>query len=512
MSSEALRAPPLPVPSDVRSVARGGILNIGGAVIAAVVNVLIVLVITRNFSPTTAGIFFSVTSVFLIIETVAKLGTSTGLVYFLSRHRALEQSNRNLSVLKAALIPVLALAVVSSLSLVLLAPRIAESVVRGDPGDFVVLLQIAAVFLPVAALSDTCLAATRGFGEMRSTVSIDRVIRPTLQLLLIFAVAVIGTAPLLSAAWVGPYVPAVVLAVLGLHRLYKRSSGKPASASTEVGAFWRFTAPRAVASVAQLALQRLDIVLVAAMRGPAEAAIYTAATRFLVVGQLGGQAISLAVQPHLGVHLAREDRAEANKLYRTATAWLILLTWPLYLLAVVFAPYLLVVFGAGYEEGALVVLVLCLTMLVATGCGMVDVVLNMAGRTSWNLLNSLLALAVNVALNLWLIPSLGILGAAIAWSVAILVNNLLPLAQIGLALGLHPFGTATRTAALLSLIGFGVLPGITRVIGASTPMVLVLATVLGGALFIWGCWQQRETLALSSLRALRSRHPAPEPT
>lgn len=223
----------------------------------------------------------------------------------------------------------------------------------------------------------------------------------------------------------GPYLPAAALAGFALYRLYRRSSDRPVGGSTEVGAFWRFTAPRAVASVAQLALQRLDIVLVAAIRGPAEAA----ATRFLVVGQLGGQAISLAVQPHLGVHLTREDRAETNNLYRTATAWLILMTWPLYLLAVAFAPYLLGVFGAGYAEGAAVVLVLCLTMLVATGCGMVDVVLNMAGRTSWNLGNSLLALTVNVTLNHLLIPPLGILGAAIAWAVAILVNSLLPLAR-----------------------------------------------------------------------------------
>jgi len=511
MSSEALPAAP-PVPRfDVKSVARGGVLNLAGAFVAAAVNVLIVLVITRNFSPATAGIFFSVTSVFLIIETVAKLGTSTGLVYFLSRHRALQRHDQNLSVLRAALFPVLALAVVSSLALVLLAPSIAETVVRGDPGGFVTLLQIAAVFLPVAALSETCLAATRGFGEMRSTVRIDRVLRPTLQLLLILAVAVLGTVPLLSAAWAGPYLPAAVLAVLALRRLYRRSPGDPSRATAQFGAFWRFTAPRAVASVAQLALQRLDIVLVAALRGPAEAAIYTAATRFLVVGQLGSQAISLAVQPQLGVHLARQERGEANTLYRTATAWLVLMTWPLYLLAVVFAPYLLTLFGRGYADGAVVVVVLCLTMLVATGCGMVDMVLSMAGRTSWNLTNSLLALAINVALNLWLIPPLGILGAAIAWSVAILVNNLLPLAQVGLSLGLHPFGQATRTAGLLSLLSFGVLPGLVRFIGASSLVALLPAATVGGAVFVWGCWRHRETLALHSLRELRSHRPSTGP-
>ena len=45
-----------------------------------------------------------------------------------------------------------------------------------------------------------------------------------------------------------------------------------AMAQRDLGGFWRFTAPRALATLAQITLQRIDIVLVAIMRGPAEAA------------------------------------------------------------------------------------------------------------------------------------------------------------------------------------------------------------------------------------------------
>lgn len=490
-----------------RSLARHGIVNLGGAFVAAAINVALVIIVTRTFAPSTAGIFFSVISVFLIVETVAKLGTTTGLVYFLSRNRALQQPEKNQAVLVTGILPVLAVSALGGAVLFEFAPPIASAVVAADSGDFVTLLRVSAVLLPVAALSEAALAATRGFGEMRSTVVIDRILRPTLQLALMLIVALTGSGYLLSAAWAGPYLVAAALSLLALRRLQRQhargSMAEPVTAA-QCGSFWRFTAPRAVASVAQLALQRLDIVLVAALRGPAEAAIYTAATRFLVVGQLGSQAISLAVQPHLGVHLAREDRAEARQVYRTGTAWLVLLTWPLYLLAVAFGPYLLTVFGPGYVEGGVVVVVLCLTMLVATGCGMVDMVLSMAGRTSWNLANSLVALTVNVLLNLLLIPPLGILGAAIAWAVAILVNNLLPLAQVGLTMGLHPFGRATLTAAVLSLACFGVPSVIALVAGDASLAALVVAGLLGTGLFAAGCWQQRGILKLNALRELRS--------
>ena len=50
----------------------------------------------------------------------------------------------------------------------------------------------------------------------------------------------------------------------------------------------------------------------------------------------------------------------------------------------------------------------------------------MAGRSWLSLGNNTVALAVNVGLNIVLIPIDGIRGAAIAWSVAIVVRNVLP--------------------------------------------------------------------------------------
>jgi O-antigen/teichoic acid export membrane protein len=495
------------------SLARGGALNMVGAAVASLANVLLVVVITRNWSATTAGTFFSVTSVFLLVAVVAKLGTTTGLVYFLSRARALHRLGQARAVLRVGLAPVAVLSVLAAVAVFLLAPSIASVAVPTHQAEFTSLLRTLAPFLPAAALTDTWLAATRGFGSMRATVRIEKVARSLLQLLLVLLAAAYATGPSLGVAWAAPYVVAAVLSGWAVRRAVRAAGQRTSSGTASAGhepagadrpvatfrTFWAFTWPRAVSSLAQFALQRLDVLLVAALRGPAEAAVYTAATRFLVVGQLGAQAISSAAQPQLGEALARDDRTLANQIYRTATAWLMLLSWPLYLLSAAFAPLLLSVFGAGYGAGAVVVVVLALAMLVATGCGMVDMVLTMGGRTSWNLGNTLLALAVNVGLNLLLIPPLGILGAAIAWAAAILANNLVPLAQIGLVLGLHPFDGATGRAALLALTCFGVLPGGLLLLDVPTAAVLAAVLLVSVPLYAWSCWISREVLSLDAL-------------
>ena len=486
-----------------------------GAAVAAVANFALVVVITRNVSPATAGTFFAATSVFLIGTVLARLGTSTGLVYFLSRARALGRLSEVRAILVVGLTPVAAVATACAAALFLLAPAIASAAVEDHQEEFVSLLRWLAPFLPAAALTEAWLAATRGFGSMKATVWIEKIARSVLQLLLVLLAAAYLQGPSLALAWAAPYLAAAALAAWSV-----RSAGRRARSRTAVPApgpadeddgrsmvrrFWTFTWPRAISSLAQFALQRLDVLLVASLRGPAEAAVYTAATRFLVVGQLGAQAISSAAQPQLGESLARGDTATTNRVYRTATAWLVLLSWPLYLLSALFAPVLVTVFGGGYSAGADVVVILALAMLVATGCGMVDMLLTMGGRTTWNLGNSLLALAVNVALNLLLIPAWGILGAATAWAAAILVNNLLPLAQIWATLRLHPVDRGTVTAAALSSICFGLLPGGALLLGAGHLAAGGVVALVSVPAYAALSWRAREVLALTALRGVLTR-------
>ena len=496
--------------ADLGALARGGVLSLIGAVVSAAAGVGLVVLITRSFSKDEAGVFFAAGSLFLLGAAVAKLGVETGLVYFISRLRVLEQGAGVRRVIAVALTPVVAAATLVGAALFAAAPWLAEVAVDGPPGHFTAYLRTLACFLPVAAASDSLLAATRGFRTQRPSALIESIGRPLGQVVLVALVIATASAPWLGLAWTLPYLPAALLAWLWLRTLLRRGDPRRERAPADDrrglrGEFWRYTWPRAFAGIAQLALQRLDIVLVAALRGPADAAIYTAATRFLVVGQLGARAISTTVQPQLGERLALGDAEGSRLLYRTATAWLILLGWPLYLLCATFAAPLLTLFGSGYAAGTHVILVLTGAMLVATGCGTVDMVLSMSGRTSWNLVNTLLALAVNVGVDLLLIPHIGILGAAIGWAAAIVFNNVVPLAQIGLTLRLHPFGVSVALAATLAVGCFGALSLVTRAaLGGGLPSLLTTACV-GSIGYGIGCWVLRRQLGLTSLGALRGR-------
>lgn len=488
--------------------ARSGLLSLAGSAVSAVAGVLVVLAVTRNLPKDTAGTFFALTSVFLLAGMAARLGTGTGLVWAISRTRALGQPGRVPALLRVALTPVVAVSLLLAAGMFAGAGALAEIAGASADGDAAVAVRVLAVLLPLTTLSDTLVAATRGHGAILPTVALDRVGRPVLQLVVVVLAAATGSVAALTTAWAAPWVLSAVLAGWWLLRLQRPDAPAVPARPREARPwreFWSFTAPRAVTSVVQLALQRLDIVLLTLLAGPAEAAIYTAATRFLVVGQVANQGLTSVVEPQLSRLLAVADRSAAGAVYRTATGWLVLLCWPLYLLVATYADGMLDWFGSGYDEGTVVVLVLAGSMLVASAIGMVDVVLIMGGRTSWNLGNSMLALAVNVVVDVLLIPPLGLLGAAIGWAAAILVNNLLPLYQVWRHMGLHPFGPALGTALALSVGAFGVLPlATTTVWGGGAPVALA-TTAVGIALFLLGVRRWRRTLELDALRTLRRR-------
>jgi len=491
----------------VRAVARGGAANLVGAAVTTVANLLLAVVVARSLQTTDAGIFFSVTSLVLVLATVGRLGTGDGLVYFLPRLRLAGSADELTASVRLALRPVLVASALLGVALFVLAPQVGSLIAADAPGTATLALRLAALALPFAAAGEVLQSGTRGFGQMRTTVLVERIARPAAQLVLVFAAAGTGSAVLLVAAWAAPYLPAMMLSVFPLRRLLNRERDRRAGfagSGFDSRRFWSFTAPRAMTAVTQVALQRLGIILVAVIVGSADAAVFAAATRFLVVGQLGNQAISLALQPRLSAALGREDRRLAGSLYQTATCWLVLMTWPLYLLAIMFPAALLSVFGGSYVDATEVVVILCSAMLVATGCGQVDSVLMMAGRSTWNMANALLALAVNVGVNLVLLPRIGIVGAAVGWAAAILTANLVPLAQVWWSIRVHPFGRATILAMIVTVSAtlLGALP--LRLLGGDEPVPAVVAALLSGSLLVAVVWPLRRRFALFALQLRRA--------
>ena len=477
----------------LRWLARAGGANMVAAGIGACAGVVLALTLTHGFTKSVAGTFFATTAVFLILEALASLGVTTGLTRILPECVARKRVDDCASVIRSALRPVVVVSVALALALFLAAPFIAPRLVGTANADSArSMLRTLSVFVPVAALNDSVLAATRGLRNMRPTVFVENLGRLVAQPIAVVVVAAMGLGPTaLVFAWAAPYAVALVIDVVWAKALLRKAgavdtalvlhgrSGDEARHRALRLEFWRYTTPRAFSTVVQTALRRSDVVMVAAMTTAAQAAVYATATRFVTFGIVGVAALQQALSPLVSKLLAGGDRDMAETVYQTATVWMMCLAWPIYLLSAGFAGPLLRVFGAGYDSGHSVVTILALAMLFATACGPADSVLLMAGRSWLSLWNTTIALALSIGLNLVLIPKAGITGAAITWAIATIVRNILPVLQLRHFEHLRPESLIALRVAVLNVVLFGALPLVARAMDLPPVSVAVSVGVIG---------------------------------
>ncbi|HYJ73620.1 MAG TPA: oligosaccharide flippase family protein, partial [Actinomycetota bacterium] len=455
---------------DLTTLARGGALNLVGAVATGLLHFVLLVVITRGLGAQGTGAFYEAVALFLILSSAATLGSDVGLPRMVPRYRALGRTRDLRRALAVGLWPVAAAGCLLGLAAWWYAPELADVFSRHGEAETAQLadfIRTFAVFVPASALTLAVFAATRGFATMRPTVYLDKIARPALQPLLVLPAVLAGSgATVVALAYLGPYLPVLAaglvwLAVL-LGRAERRGGGdapapRPARPLGRlVAEFWRFTGPRGLAAIFQTTSLWLNTLLIGALRSTKEAGVYAASTRYLAMAAMAAVAIRQVLAPKLSELLARRSTERASAAFQTTTSWMVALNWPIYLALLTFGPVLLAVFGRDFADGQVVLVVLAAAMLVATSVGPVDVVLLMGGRSAWNLANTLVALAANLALNFALTPRYGLAGAAVAFAAGILLNNLLPLVQVWRSMGLHPFGPGTGVAAALSAVSFGV--------------------------------------------------------
>ena len=509
---------------DLTTLARGGALNLAGAVATGLLHFVLLVVVTRGLGAQGTGAFYEAVALFLILSSAATLGSDVGLPRMVPRYKALGRARDLRRGLAVGLWPVAAAGCLLGLLTWWYAPELADVFSRHGEAETAQLadfIRTFAVFVPVSALSLAVFAATRGFATMRPTVYLDKMARPALQPLLVLPAILAGSgATVVALAYLGPYLPVLAAGLVWLAVLLRRAEGRGGTGDAPelqparplgrlVGEFWRFTGPRGLAAIFQTTSLWLNTLLIGALRSTKEAGVYAASSRYLAMAAMAAVAIRQVLAPKLSELLARRSTERAAAAYQTTTSWMVALNWPIYLTLLSFGPVLLAVFGRGFAGGDVVLVVLSATMLLATAVGPVDVVLLMGGRSAWNLVNTLVALAANLALSFALTPRYGLAGAAVAFAAGILLNNLLPLVQVWRTMGLHPFGPGTGVAAALSAVSFGVVGLVLRVVLGPTLTGFVAYAVVGCGLYAALLWRFRDRLEWEALSGILRRRRAP---
>jgi O-antigen/teichoic acid export membrane protein len=167
-----------------------------------------------------------------------------------------------------------------------------------------------------------------------------------------------------------------------------------------------------------LLMINLDILLLDAYVAPDRIAVYFAAARTISLVGFVHFAVTAACMPRFSAAHARGDPAAVEALYSAARKWTLLPSLAAGVVLLALGRPILWLFGPEFTAGYPVMLVLVVGLLARAAVGPAQGLLVVTGSHNKAAFVMAVTVGVNAALNVFLIPRFGLIGAAMATSAA----------------------------------------------------------------------------------------------
>ena len=483
-----------------RKAGRSSAVALIGTAVGSVANFAVLLVVTAAYGQTLFGIFSAVTALFQLSGVLFRLGAEIGATYMIAREEPEDRPATARAQLLVALVPVVLISVAVMLVGLLGADPVASILAEpADEADYASMLRIIAVALPFATIGEVLLGASRGFGSMNPTVVASNFGRQGGQLLTVGLAAVLTDSPqALAVAWAAPYIVPVVYPAWWLWRRALRTAD---TQSAEWGVFWRYTSPQAANAAVQGGLEKADIIMLNSAVGADPTAVYSLANRFVHVVVLARYAINVSQSAVFARQFTRPDVAALNAVVSRVAGWTALLCGPVLWMLMVFPEAILTVLGTEYAAGTTALSVLAGAMLISLAAGPAEGLLLMSGASGLAFVNNAIALAVNLGLNLYLIPRYGPSGAAIAWAISLLLSRVLAVIPLRRRHGVLAITGPLSGSLAIAGVCFGLVGVAARLAGGDELVSLGIAGVVGTVLFLAAVRRWSSSVRLDELIA-----------
>jgi len=389
------------------------------------------------------------------------LGTQTGVARYLPRFDGVAERR---GVLLSAAQILLPLSLLTGAAYFVFADVIARRIFT-DPAITPV-IRVFAVGVPFIALEKFARGAVQGTQRTIPQVILQNIIIPSTRISLVVVALLAGARAVgISWAYVGAHVAAAVVGVYFLHRytpFFDRVGATMMRKELLV-----FSAPLTVAAIMSKILIDMDTFLLGYFVSTGDVGVYRVVYPLANLVLIVLTSFGYLFMPVISELESRDAGGELRETFQTITKWVFLLSVPIVLALALFPrPIIGLTFGAEYVSGAVALSILSVGFFVHAVAGPNDNTLNAIGHTRLIMADNVVVAALNVVLNVVLIPRYSYVGAAAATAVSYTVLNLLYSTQLYRRTGLYP---VTRT--LLTIAG---------VLAASTVVVYVgVYTFLG---------------------------------
>lgn len=491
----------------VRELGRGGQTAILYGLVGQIIRLVMQILLGRVLGAQLFGLYTLGRSVIEVLSRLGLLGLQNGVVHFL----AIFQGERDHAQIRGTILTALVLVIgcggLTGFGLWLASDWAAAALF--DKPDLAPVLRGFAMAIPAYSTLLLLTACARGLRHIGYYSGMTHMVQPLLILAFVAGGFAIGL-KLNGVLWAFGISNALScgLMFLGLRRIF------PSLLSLREG--FQFASSRILPysikvvfkDISNRILLHLDRLMLGAFGVASDLGIYG-------VSAFIGSRIDFFLRMFNGIFAPmisdlynQGKRDEMARIFQTVTKWTLLLTLPVFFTFIFLGHTLLELFGREFQAGWPTLVVLSLGSLVNISVGPAGFMLIMTGRPELELFNSWISGAMNIALNLWLIPAYGALGAALATATTVATLNLIRVSEVYYIHHCHPFRFGTLKVLAAFLLSGGAMWQLAHIyqfgLGGKLACMGGFLAIYLGLLFAFG-WDDEDQLVLHRLKRRLNR-------
>ncbi|BBO68080.1 polysaccharide biosynthesis protein [Desulfosarcina alkanivorans] len=436
----------------ILKIAKNSFFGLGGNVVTVLLRLAISIIIVRSFGADIYGTYILSMTILEVTRMMALIGMENSVVKFVAEFKALDDIPRLKGFIYSSMGISFIFSILLSLSLFLFSSLIVEKVF--PIGGNVVMIKIMAASIPVSVVGRLCLSSLQGMKHVKYKIFVFKILIPTARLAMVIVTIHAGYL-MAGIAW--SYVLSEVAGLIySIYVLVKNMPEIIQKTYTvfEVRKLVSFSTPMLFSGLFNTIIGKADVLLLAHYLPASMVGIYGLAQRLTPFIAFPLDSFNRIFAPIIADLFARRKNIELGIQFKMVTKWILTASLPIFCLLTYFSKEILAIMGPNFIFGSQAMIILCVSQLANSATGSVGYMLVMTGRPKANLWNSGIMCIINIILNILLIPSFGIVGAAFATAFAVIAVQLLRLGEVWYFLKMHPYRNDIWKPVLSCLVSF----------------------------------------------------------
>jgi len=463
--------------NDIKKVAKGAGISFIGSVAGRGLWLVCQIIIARTIGPEVFGLYILGLVVTKIAGELSRLGLQGGALRFVSIHRRVEPGKVKGTIISATLISFIVGTFMGCIVYVF-AGNISENIFHNPA--LTDIIKAFTICIPFLSTMMVIAKVSQGFHTTKYSVTIVHIIQPSANILcvVIFILLGFGISGIVYA-YIISHVFALFLGLFFVNRQFPGIRDKTLKPVYETKKLLKYSTPLLVSGLLIFLISWIDVLMLGIIKSSVEVGIYRAASQIPLLLVMILNASGSIYAPAIAELHHNNQTKRLEKLLKTSTYWVFLLSLPAALILFFSARDILAIFGSAYVGvGASIMIVLTIAQSVNCITGGVSHNLTMTGKQNIELINNIAMVVINIILNYFLISTYGAIGAAIATGISIGTVNLIRLLEVYIIYKIHPYNKSYISGIICGLISIIILHLLDVYIPDRSYMISFISNVL----------------------------------